>query len=264
MKMNKSLMIILLFVLSSFFFQEQVGMTQDQDEKKERELKLLEKVTHQLEEKDTYTIISELSENATPLETAGRFSNLIRFLYFQKKDISRMVLCGRIGIQYAISESRKDTGDSEKLLSFAKEMAYNTSTNCWPGWNDEGVTPNATDLAAGKDLALFNYRMALELKKDEDKVANALWLIGVHQLAGREYDQAASTFDQAAEKFKIADKKDFYWMAKGYLALAKKLSGDKEGENLEKEAFRELTQIGTDDSIYFVEQIQTAEKAFLK
>ena len=239
-------------------------MSEEATEKKEQEKKLLEQISELLEKDDSYSIIKKISNNATPIETAERFSNLIRYLYFNKKDVSRMVLSGRIGIQYALAEADENKEDSEKLLSLAKEMAYNLSVNAWPGWGDEGITINSTDLAAGMDCAKLNYRLAIQLEKDDEKVGNALWLIGALQMAATQFEKSSDTFHKAASKFKQAKKNEFYWMAKSYVALAEILSGNQKGDQLEKEAFEELEKIGTDDAKYFIQQDKTARKIFQK
>jgi hypothetical protein len=253
-------------ILLVIIIQEQAIMSADSSLNKQEENELLEKSCSSLENNDSFLLIDVLKQDASSIETANRFSNLIRHLYFKKKDVSKMVLCGRIGIQYAISESEKkeDNDETEKLLSLAKEMSYNLSVNCWPGWGDEGIIINSSDLNAGLDAARLNYRLAIKLKKDDEKVANALWLIGAHQLAIHQYENAIQSFESAAQKFEQTENTDLFWMAKGYISLAKFLSKNSKGAQLEKEAFNKLKKIGTEDALYFIKQIETARQIFEK
>ena len=61
-----------------------------------------------------------------------------------------MLIIGRAGIRYALAESiriaKDDAEQAEKLKDAAKAMSYNASANAWPGWEDEGITINRSDL----------------------------------------------------------------------------------------------------------------------
>ena len=178
-------------------------MSDEKSQAEAQEKKILEEACQLLSEQDSYTLIEFLGEGVTPDKTAARFSNMIRYLYFQKKDVSGMILAGRTGIQYALDEAGKTEGDDlEKLLSRAKEMSYNLSVNCWPGWGDEGIEINNTVLKAGMDCALLNLRLAKELNRDAEKVGNAHWLIGAQDLALKNYEKAIESFEKASANFK--------------------------------------------------------------
>mgnify|MGYP002624374795 CR=1 FL=1 len=188
------------------------------------DVELLKKaITALKNEEDTFAALALLETAGEPDVVALHYSQLLRELYFKEKDVPLMVMCGRAGIQYTLSQASQiadgDPAAAEKLRGIAKTIAYNLSVNCWPGWGDEGITVTATDLAAGYDAALLNLRLGRELNRNAEAMGNAHWAVGAHHLAAGRHAEAIAEFNKSAAEFVKADKKDFELMSEGYTAL---------------------------------------------
>ncbi len=217
---------------------------------------------------DTYAAIAELESSSDPVDVAQHYSQLLRELYFQEKNVPLMVMFGRAGIGYALSQAKRieanDPQTAESLRGIAKTISYNLSVNCWPGWGDEGVTITPSDLVAGYDAALLNLRLAGELKRDAEVVGNAHWAIGAHHLAAGRHADAIAAFDKSAAEFAKADKPDFERMAKGYAALSSTLAPNAAPAAGKKydATLGDLKSLKTEDAKFFAEQIETAAAVF--
>ena len=93
----------------------------------------------------------------------------------------------------------------EKLRSSAKALAYDIGSFTWPGWEEPRISPTADELAAGRDCARLNLRLAIELQKPPERVSMAHWLLGAHALAARDFDLAEKEFQLAQAAFPAAD-----------------------------------------------------------
>lgn len=217
---------------------------------------------------DSYAAMAELESAGEPAVVAEHYSQLLRQLYFQEKNIPLMVMFGRGGIGYALSQTKRldstDPNSAEQLRGIAKAIAYNLSVNCWPGWRDEGITITASDRVAGYDAALLNLRLARELKRDAEVLGNAHWLVGAHHLAANRHADAIAEFDKASVEFTKVDKTDYQWMAAGYAALAQKLTPIAPADAKQKyeAALAALKSRNTEDAKFFAEQIITAAEVF--
>ena len=78
-------------------------MTQNKPDPKEAAI--LTKAVELAETQDTFKAIEHVQGEGDPVDVARRFSNLVRKLYFEKKDVARMVMLGRAGIQFALSQA---------------------------------------------------------------------------------------------------------------------------------------------------------------
>lgn len=229
---------------------------------------MLEEVYSLLESGDSFQAIATIEKSGDSKKIVNTYSELVRDLYSVKHDVPRMIVIGRTGVSYCLTESTRladeDAELSEKLKGMAKAMSYNISANAWPGWQDEGITITRSDSVAGLDLARFNLRLAGELKRDDVVFTNAHWLVGAHHLALQENDAAIEQFTKAVEYAKSGEKPDFEHMSRGYIGVAK-LAADKsseEGGQLLTEAIAKLKEIGSDDAKFFAGQLESVSKLF--
>jgi len=183
-----------------------------------------------------------------------------------------MILVGRAGIDYCLQQARlaeqneATKGESAKLKGTAKTIAYNLSSNTWPAWEDEGIIVTRSDQVIGLDATLLNLRLAGELNRSADKVANAHWLLGAHYLELKRQETAVKQFELAVEKFAKANKPDFELMARGYVAIAR-LTADKTDSAADQqlnEAIAALKKLDTDDAKFFAEQLKSVNKFFAR
>ena len=141
-----------------------------------------------LEEADTFTAIEFLNQQPRPAEVAAAYNDILKELYWKKRDINAVIALGRAGIQYCSdkAETAAAAGDMQQayaLRSAAKQLSYNVASFTWPGWNEPDLALNTVQIAAGLDAARQNLRLALELDKPDLALSRAYWMLGGHLLA---------------------------------------------------------------------------------
>lgn len=232
---------------------------------------LLKKVVQIAEEKDVSSALALLESKADALEIAQNYSLLVKHLYMPGKDVPKMILFGRAGMDFAVREAKVsqaagDAKTAESLMGLAKTMAYNIGSNTWPGWRDDGVVITATDIAIGLDAAKTNLRLGIELKRDDEILGNAHWLVGAQQLASGHNEAATASFQKSVAKFRSAKKTDYELMASVYVALAQ-LANSPADENNRKafeDGITRLNERGNEDAKFFASQLKTAKSLFVK
>ncbi|MCA9179560.1 MAG: hypothetical protein KDB14_34125 [Planctomycetales bacterium] len=232
---------------------------------------LLQQVWSHLENGDSAQATDYVESRGAPLLVAAVYSNLVRDLYGAKHDVPRMIIIGRAGCAFCLAQSQAaaKSGDEKlalSLKSFAKEIAYNVSANCWPGWEDKGIVITLTDQRIGLDLAKLNLRLGRELKRGDDKISAAHWLVGAHLLGLGQHSAAIEQFEQSAKLDNSGERRDAEQMALGYIAIAK-LASNPENEAAKRqldEAVTVLKQLGTEDAKFFASQLVSVNKFFAK
>ncbi len=228
---------------------------------------VLEQAYQTMVEGDSYLASTILQADVEPEVAAQRYKDMIRILCFQKKDVSRMVMIGRAGIQFALEQAEQmktaEPKRAEELRGLAKQMAYNLAANCWPGWGDDGIVITKSDLMAGLDVAQLNLRLAKELKRNDEAFGNAHWVVGAHHLAAGKGTLAAQSFEASVAKFHAAGKPEFEAMSNGYWGLADQLDDTNRAAGVKR--FNDaLKQLGSEDAKFFAQQLKTAQGIFLK
>jgi hypothetical protein len=175
---------------------------------------------------DSFAAMEHIQGRGTPLEIASRYASLVLDHYWKAHDLPAVITIGRAGILYCLTQSiASDTRPEsvEKLRSIAKSIAYNVGSFAWPGWEEPGINPSADDLAAGRDCARLNLRLAIELKKPPKPLSMAHWLIGAYALAFHEFELAEKEFLRAQDVLPANDPaaKELEPCNLGYLAVAR-------------------------------------------
>jgi len=189
-------------------------------------------------------------------------------LYRGKNDIAGMLSVGQAGIAYTLRKAKEirdtDSSRADELQGIAKTMAYNLSVNAWPGWDEKEMTISPESSAIALKLAKQNLMLGLELKRPDDALGNAYWLLGAQHIAHKQHVEAEIALKQSSEHFAKAKKPDYQLMAKGYLGLALMTNRDtrKKGEEQFDLAIAMLKERDTPDGRFFVRQLQTAKDVF--
>ncbi len=210
-------------------------------------------VVEALDQSDSFEAVSRILASGEPDQIMACFHDMVRELFSQRK-LPQMIWIGRAGVEYALRESQAD----------ARKLSYNVSSNLWPGWGDDAVTPTASDLQAALDLARLHLRLVVEEKLDPESVGNARWLVGAQRLAVGQEQAAHHAFETAKAAYNEAGRPAHEWMAEGFLSLSLQLMGTMatEGQRRFENALGELKQLG-DDGEFFADQLQTAKRVFL-
>jgi hypothetical protein len=221
------------------------------------------------EEHDTFRASEFLQSQGEPAAVADLYSRLLRKLYYEKKNVPLMVMLGRSGIDYTLAQARlAQAASPEKaaaLKGIAKEIAYNLGANTWPGWKDDGIVISKSDLVAGLDAARLNLSLALELKRNDEALANAHWLLGAHLLAAGKPESAGLSFSEAVTRFRAAGKTQSQLMSSGYVGIAEMMVAPTKEQGSKKldRAVEDLLKDGSDDARFFAEQLKTASQVFV-
>jgi hypothetical protein len=231
---------------------------------------MLDKTYDLLLSGDSFQAIDLIERPDDPLEVIGIYDGLVRELYSKKKDVPRMLLIGRAGVRYGLSQAaaieKDDAVLAAKLKGAAKTISFNLSANAWPGWEDEGIEITASDLVAGMDFARLNLRLAKELKRDDHVFANAHWLVGAHHLAAGQQQQAIEQFTASVRRAIAANNEATQQMSAGYVGIANRLrkSTCEEGDKQLAAAIAALKKIDNDDAKFFAGQLESVGKLFDK
>ena len=232
------------------------------------EEKMLQQVVELCRTKDTFAAIAHVEAHGEPRDVAKVYAQLVIDLYGQQKDVPNMLRLGGAGVHYCLTEAERaaDADAAGELRGMAKMMSFNLSANCWPGWEDEGITLTAGQIAQGHDFAKVNLRLANELGRSADKVASAWWLLGAHQLAAKDNAQAIASFDKAASLSTEARQEDGRLMAEGYRGIAMQASAETEAEGTKEltTAIAALRNLNTDDATFYADQLESVAKFFAK
>jgi hypothetical protein len=127
-----------------------------------------------LDEADTYAACQRIEQADSP-QTIGRLYHAVaQALYHRRRDPRGMTAVARAGIHWALTDAQcietSDPAEAASLRSQAKTIAYDLSSNLWPGWQDEGIVLTPADLATGLEAARLNLRLATELDKTPDRL----------------------------------------------------------------------------------------------
>ena len=225
----------------------------------------METVVRVLREEDSFAAIAHLCRGEA-LAAATAFAELLAHLYWKEKDLDGAVAIGRAGTQFALRAAEdvesSDPQRAAELRSKAKAMCYNLASFTWPGWDEAGIAPTASDVRVGLDAAKANLRLARELGKGELALARASWMLGAQRLANGDRNAASASFASSAAHAKAAGAESERLLALGFCHLVELLaspnSPDAQRKLVEvKEALAPLEH-GAD----FVGQLETAWRVF--
>jgi hypothetical protein len=225
----------------------------------------MESALRLLREEDSFAAIAHLSQGEA-LAAAATFAELLVHLYWKEKDLDGAVAIGRAGAQFALRAAEEvessDPQRAAELRSKAKAMCYNVASFTWPGWEEAGIAPTASDVRAGLDAAKANLRLARELNKGELPLARAFWMLGAQQLANGDRDAAPASFASSAAHAKTAGAESERLLVQGFCCLVELLCApngpDAQRKFVEVKGALAPLEHGAD----FVGQLETAWRVF--
>jgi len=258
-------LIALIFIIGAVMSENNQAVARTDDAKR---AEIFEGVKNLIKNRDSFAAVDFLNDQGEPEEVAEHYANLINDFYWKDRDIYHTRFYGLAGIQYSLSQAEMYKAEaSDKyptLKNKAKVIAYNLSSFLWPGWDESGISLTFDDITLGLDAARLNLRLAQELGDDESKLASSYWMVGAQLLALQRYDEATKAFETSRQLSHQAGEKDFEFMAEGYVAITQVASGDPSGHDHLGEAIKKLTDIGSEDALFFVEQFNTVLNVFIK
>jgi hypothetical protein len=225
----------------------------------------METVVRVLREEDSFAAIANLSRGEA-LAAATAFAELLVHLYWKEKDLDGAVAIGRAGAQFAL-RAAEDVESSEparaaELRSKAKAMCYNVASFTWPGWDEAGIAPTASDVRMGLDAAKANLRLARELNKGELPLARAFWMLGAQQLANGDHDAASASFAASAAHAKGAGAESERLLSQGFCHLVELLGAPNSPDAQRKLADVKGSLAPLEHGADFIGQLETAWRVF--
>jgi len=215
---------------------------------------------------DTFAAVSHLVGQRDPFTVATDFNDLIKYLYWEEKDLPSAIAMGRAGIQYGLSAATEveqvNPEAAEEIRLKVRALAYNVASFAWPGWDEQGIAPNETNIAFGYDAAKLLIRMCQEMDAEPIKMARAWWLLGGYQLAVGKRARAQQSYDQSAEQAAVSDARSEQLLAQAFSILAQSAQGVARMELSGQftEVIEALSQ--EEHGAEFVEQVETASRVF--
>ncbi len=220
-----------------------------------------------LEEADTFKAIEYINEQGDPETVAERYSDLAMDFYWRDKALEHVVTFSRAGIQYCLTKAQElaeeQVETATKLRVYARIISYNLASFAWPGWDEEGIVVTEGDMWAGLDAAKLNMRLTTELGEGPEKLSNAHWVLGAQLLAAGDYDGAVKAFQDCEAKGVEAADRASELLGSGYKGLAMMAGGEAEGRGLLDGALEGFRELNTEDSQFFIDQLNTAMRVFV-
>jgi hypothetical protein len=220
-----------------------------------------------LSEADTFAAIEYLNQQPDALQVGTVYSELVKHLHWQERDLPLVVAMSRAGIQYCLDQGElaagTDMAQALRLRSLAKQLAYNLASFTWPGWDEPGVTPQPEESALGLDAARLNVRLALELDKGDLALSRAYWMLAAHLLTAKAVSGAESNFRRAAMYAQRAGSAADALLAEGFAHLANLVLSPSSATWRQAlvENKRRLAEL--EHGPAFVLQLDTAQRLFL-
>jgi hypothetical protein len=221
-----------------------------------------------LDNSDSCAAAEWIEAQGAPDEVIELYHQAAQWLYNEHKDVPGMIALSQSGISFGLHEARRVAAENPelaaKLKGTAKAISFNLGSNTWPGWNDAGIFLTHSDLRVGLDAARLNLRLAVELQRGDEPLANARWLLGAHELAQGRYAAADEQFGAAARHAAAAGKGDMELMLQGYRALADLLGEPSAVTGRQEFEARTsaLQKSVSDDGKFYAEQLATARAVF--
>lgn len=154
-----------------------------------------------LAQSDSFAVIEFLDQQEDQLRVAKTYSELVKHLYWKKKNVPDMVALSRAGIQFALAAGnlvhKQDLVKTLLLREQAKTIAYNLASYTWIGWDEPGIILTETDQCYGLEGAKTNLRLAFELEKGDMPISRAYWMQAAQLLSAGQLAASRCAFQKA-------------------------------------------------------------------
>jgi hypothetical protein len=225
---------------------------------------ILDEVMQYLADDDSFAAIEYLNRQGDALAVARAYANVVNHLYWKAKHLPYVIAMARAGIQYDLSAAlaEPDPRLAGELRSMAKKMARDLASFTWPGWAEEDVLLDPSDLAAGRDAARACLRLAHELNEGALALARAYWMMGAHLWAAGDWDEAQRNFNESVKHAEGASCATEALLAKAYAAAVATLHSSEHALAVDQLKRIKLQLSHMEAGEFMVSQIDTAMRVF--
>lgn len=220
-------------------------------------------------ELDPQVAFTWIESQGQPSEVCDIYDKAVRDLYWLDKGAKNLVIVGTRGLSFCLEQAQRHSHLSQEFVdgfkAQAKTIAYNVAANSWPGWGDDGIVISKAETEVGLEAAKLNLSLAVELKKPADKVAGAYWLLSALELALGKYSESLSSIDRSNIFAQESVDKTVLAYGTAFKGLIYLSAGNASlGQPLLESGISLLKEVGSDDSKYYLSQIEVSKKIFVK
>ena len=227
---------------------------------------MIDEILRILRECDSFAAIGYAARQSDVMAAVAALDELMRDLYWKKKDLAGAVALGRSAAQFALCAADRVEAENpeiaKELRGKGKAICYNLASFTWRGWGEEGICVTTASDATGLDAARANLRLARELNRGDLPMSRAWWMLGAQQISARDYAAAVASFDNAQRHATAAGERGEELLAIAFARLAEFL-GDRTATarfQAVAAAIRELFHVK--DGPFFAKQVVTALEVF--
>ena len=169
----------------------------------------------------------------------------------------------RLLVQRGLRLIEEQPENAEDIKQALIPVTYNLAADTWTGWPEDDVDPAYRRF--GYEAAALNLKLRREKQQTGQKLAMGLWIVGVHQLAAKEYKAAEATFDEYQSLAEESGEQTHHLlMGRGWQLVTRKLAGlASTEEHKEFDALRDALNKEKDGEFY-VRQMDTVIDRFLE
>lgn len=215
---------------------------------------------------DTFAAIEYLCKEDDPFSVTSAFNDLIGQLYWEDKDLPGVVAMGRAGIQNGLAAAANaepiNPGASKEIRAKVRAIAFNVASYTWPGWDEEGIEPNHTDVALGYDAAKLAVRLVKETDEEPIRFSRAFWILGAHQLAAQKSSRAEESFGLSQGHADEAESISEKLLAQGFAILARAQANPGNADLADELESVKAGLAEVEHGQDFINQINTAARVF--
>lgn len=189
-------------------------------------------------------------EPLTPEEMRSAAITAFRAFQQDKQDLGSYIIMGRTVIDACLALAELHADQSAAYKAVALPVSYNIAAGCWPGWEDADPNLTKDQRELGLELARFNVAIGKELDIPPERKKNGAWILGVHLLACKQWDEAKASLARAADFSEQAGLPDAAEMSRGWIHVSDILAGDASKRSSLDQVIELLKGMGEDGEFY--------------
>jgi hypothetical protein len=202
--------------------------------------------------------VADIDQVAAKITEHGRRA---RHAYWDDLDLHAAVAVAGQGIELADRWlASASAGAVRPILQALRAVAYDLGSFTWPGWDVAGITISDRHLHVGSEAARRCLALTHELGLTGLPLSRAQWLVGAHQLAAGDLDDAQASFILAGTEAASAGSRAEALLAEGYGAIIDMRIGAAAGGGRLDEVLAAIIQ--EEDGADLQPQLQTARRVF--
>ena len=208
-------------------------------------------------------LTAESPQHLDTLEDADwqELSELMRLLR-QEEQAHLFIPVAKLQLRYLLDSAadveKDDAERAKEIRRFARGVAFNIASFTWPGWGDSPQPISQERQKLGLSAAERAVEIALAI---DEPTPNSYWILGVHLLNAKRYDEAIKSFEKAKD---LANNEVYRAMHSAWQQFARTAAEPslEETSNL-TDAIAQLREFDDEDAAFFADQLIAAQQVYL-